>query len=73
MGNTIEFDVELDSFDDDEIIEYAKKHLDMILIEEATTADEAIDSLGRIKKYWGGVGPWDSVRQELKSLLEEDG
>ena len=72
MGNTIEFDVELDSFDDDEIIEYAKKHLDMILIEEAT-ADEAIDSLGRIKKYWGGVGPWDSVRQELKSLLEEDG
>jgi len=72
VGNTIEFDVELDSFDDDEIIAYAKNHLDMIFIEEAT-ADEAIDSLGRIKKYWGGVGPWDSVRQELKSLLEEDG
>ena len=51
----------MDSFDDDEIIEYAKKHLDMILIEEATTADEAIDSLGRIKKYWGEVGPWDSI------------
>ena len=70
----VKLDIELDEFEDSEIISYAKEYLDMIERGPGDTLEEAVDAMETLKMYKksvAGLGDWVNIKEELRELLED--
>lgn len=68
IEKVIDMEVDLENFDEDEIIEYVKDNIDL---EKITGELNPIEILRKEKKFWGGIGKWDAIKEKLKELIED--